>query len=214
MCRSPRLRPRSGHSPYMDEFVILVDDRTEARRRLAEVEAFLGERLHLRLNPRRRHVAPLSTPCDFLGYVHRPGGPTRVRRRNVRRLRRRLQALDEGLDAGTTDRLSARSSLASWVGLAGHADVRSASRGRSSRSGIRATSASACSWRASRSLVRPLTGRAAAERRRSERAFALGRIVAGEVPTLTVATRRSALIRGLPALLEPGPGAGWRGSDA
>ncbi|MGH2986216.1 MAG: RNA-directed DNA polymerase [Solirubrobacterales bacterium] len=93
---------------YMDDLVILLYDRAEARRRLAEVEAFLAERLRLRLNPRRSQVAPLRAPRDFLGYVHHPDGPTRVRRRNVGRLRRRLAALDEGLEAGTTDWLAAQ----------------------------------------------------------------------------------------------------------
>lgn len=108
---------------YMDDFVLLLDDRAQARRRLAEIEAFLRERLRLRLNPRRRQVAPLASACDFLGYVHHPDGRTRVRRRSVQRLRRRIATLDEGLGTGRTDWLAARSSLASWIGLAGHADA-------------------------------------------------------------------------------------------
>lgn len=108
---------------YMDDFVLVVDDRAEARRRLAEIEGFLAERLRLRLNPRRRTIAPLSAPCDFLGYVHHHDGRVRVRRRNVQGLRRRLLSLEQDLESGAVGWHQARSSLASWIGLAGHADA-------------------------------------------------------------------------------------------
>lgn len=90
---------------------------------MVEVEEFLAENLKLRLNPRRRRVAPLSEPRDFLGYVHHPGGRTRVRRRNVKRARRRFKVLDKELREGRTTSDAARSTIASWIGLAGHADA-------------------------------------------------------------------------------------------
>jgi len=108
---------------YMDDFILLLDDRDQARQCLTEIESFLGKCLRLDLNPRRRIIAPLSTPCDVLGYVHHPDGRVRLRRRNVQRLRRRVASLDKSLCNGSIDWPQARSSLASWVGLAGHADA-------------------------------------------------------------------------------------------
>ncbi|MGH7286823.1 MAG: hypothetical protein ACREI8_02255, partial [Myxococcota bacterium] len=88
-----------------------------------EVERFLEQRMHLRLNPRRVVIAPLSEPRDFLGYVHHPGGRTRVRRRSVKRLWRRLLPLEARVEEGELAWRSARASLASWQGLARHADA-------------------------------------------------------------------------------------------
>jgi hypothetical protein len=103
---------------YMDDFILLVDGRNAARAGLAAIEAFLLTRLRLRLNPSRVVLAPLTCARDVLGYIHRVGGPTRIRRRSVRRLWRRIATLDERLGAGRVAWASARASLASWFGLA------------------------------------------------------------------------------------------------
>ena len=108
---------------YMDDFLLLAADRKEARNRLDAVRAFVTEHLRLELNPRRVIVAPVGEPCDLLGYVHHPGGRVRVRRRNVRRLWRRLPALARRVSAGKIDSGSARASVASWFGLAKYADA-------------------------------------------------------------------------------------------
>ncbi len=85
---------------YMDDFVLMLDSRADARARLDDVAGFLSERLRLNLNPARVTIAPVSAKLDFLGYVHRPGGATRVRRRNVRKLWTRLAWLDHGVARG------------------------------------------------------------------------------------------------------------------
>ncbi len=108
---------------YMDDFILLVDSASEARQRRAEIEGFLRERLRLTLNPRRIVIAPLACPRDFLGYVHHAGGRVRVRRRSVRRLWRRIPLLAARLETGDLAWASARSSLASWQGLARYADA-------------------------------------------------------------------------------------------
>jgi hypothetical protein len=108
---------------YMDDFLLLVDGRHAARAGLAAIEAFLLTRLRLRLNPSRVVLSPLTCARDVLGYIHRVGEPTRIRRTSVRRLWRRIATLDERLGAGRVAWASARASLASWFGLAKHADA-------------------------------------------------------------------------------------------
>ena len=117
-----RLRVRH-YLRYMDDFLLLAADRQEARCCLAAVRAFLTEQLRLELNPRRVSVAPIGEPCDLLGYVHHPGGRVWVRRRSVRRLWRRLPALARRVTAGAIDSDTTRASVASWFGLAKHADA-------------------------------------------------------------------------------------------
>jgi hypothetical protein len=108
---------------YMDDFLLLADDRRQAREHLRTIRELLRDQLRLELNPRRIAIAPLSCPCDFLGYVHFADGRARVRRRSVRRLWRRLPALKRRLEAGQADPDAIRSSIASWFGLAAHADA-------------------------------------------------------------------------------------------
>jgi hypothetical protein len=117
-----RLRVRH-YLRYMDDFLLLASDRQEARDRLDVVRAFLTERLRLELNPRRVILAPVGEPCDLLGYVHHRDGRGRVRRRSVRRLWRRLPALARRVAAHEIGSDTARASVASWFGLAKHADA-------------------------------------------------------------------------------------------
>jgi len=108
---------------YMDDFVLLANDRAEARRQLVAVKAFLDTNLRLRLNPRRVIIAPLSEPCDLLGYVHHGCGCTRVRRRSVRRLWRRLPVLERRMTTEEITYAEARASVSSWFGVAKHANA-------------------------------------------------------------------------------------------
>lgn len=108
---------------YMDDFLMVLDDKAEARARQRDVEAFLADRLRLVLNPVRLSVTPLSSACDVLGYIRHGDGRLRVRRRGVRRLVRRLPVLRARLDAGVIDQRRVRASLASWLGHAKHADA-------------------------------------------------------------------------------------------
>jgi len=106
---------------YMDDFVIMGQEKSELWAVLASIERWLNERLALRLNPKRVVVTPLSRGVDFLGYVIYPHGYKRVRRRNVVHVRRRLQKLEAEYAHGAISFAHARSSIASWLGLATHA---------------------------------------------------------------------------------------------
>ena len=96
---------------YMDDFVLMVATREEGWVRLREIRGFLDQRLRLRLNQRRVILAPVRGPLDVLGYVYRPDGRLRVRRRSVRRLWRRLAALEAGDRTGELFWTTVRSSV-------------------------------------------------------------------------------------------------------
>lgn len=109
---------------YMaNDFILLLPDRNEARRHLRLIERFLDQRLHLRLNPRRVVISPLGCPRDFLGFVRQRDRRIRIRRRSVRRLWQRLPRLAAELRSDPLSWSSAQASVASWFGLAAHADA-------------------------------------------------------------------------------------------
>lgn len=122
---------------YMDDFILLLDDRAAGRAHLAAVRGFLGDVLQLELNPRRIILAPISCSRDFLGYLHLADGRARVRRRSVRRVWQRLPALAEGVESGLISWTSARASVGSWFGLAFHANAFQLSRAIFSQRGVR-----------------------------------------------------------------------------
>ncbi len=106
---------------YMDDFVLLSATLWEARRQLAAVREFLEGRLRLSLNSRGHSAIVVSRRlCRLRPPSGRPG---RIRRRGVRRLWRRLPVLQNRRDAGVITSGAAHASVASWFGLAKHADA-------------------------------------------------------------------------------------------
>ncbi|MBI5180046.1 MAG: RNA-directed DNA polymerase, partial [Nitrospirae bacterium] len=108
---------------YMDDFVILGQDKRYLWKVLDDVRTYLAVYLKLELNHRRVAVMPIEKGIDFLGYVIYPDGYKRIRRRNVKNFRRRLKRLAIEYTEGATPYDKARSSIASWLGLARHANA-------------------------------------------------------------------------------------------
>lgn len=106
---------------YVDDFVILDDDK----RRLAELRDTIEEflvRLRLRLHPTKRTISRVEDGVRFLGYRVWPDH-RHIDREGLRRFRRRLRAYqtlyaDRRLRASdVTQRIRA------WIGHACHADT-------------------------------------------------------------------------------------------
>jgi len=106
---------------YMDDFMILGEDKGRMQMALAEITCFLEDRLRLSLN-RKTQIFPIPPRCiDFLGYRtwldHRL-----LRKANIRRIKRKLkkQALLYSLDLIRLSDIQA--GIVSWIGHAKHAD--------------------------------------------------------------------------------------------
>ena len=82
---------------YCDDFVLLSNDPEQLRVWQWQIDAFLWERLRLRLNDKDKR-RPVSDGIDFLGYVIRPDYLL-TRRRVVGALRERLTQAQETLMA-------------------------------------------------------------------------------------------------------------------
>jgi hypothetical protein len=81
---------------YCDDFVLLSKDRNRLLRWKAEIEAFLADRLRLRLNEKRQSLQPVSNGINFLGYIVRHNYVL-VRRRVVNNLKARLEGFEKKL---------------------------------------------------------------------------------------------------------------------
>lgn len=102
---------------YVDDFIVLNDDKKALRDLKGEVEAFLKRKLRLALN-RKSGIAPVDRGVDFLGY--RTWADYKViRKRSIRNIRRAIRKLKkDGQEAGEI-----KKTLASWLGYCSHADT-------------------------------------------------------------------------------------------
>jgi retron-type reverse transcriptase len=104
---------------YVDDFVLVHQDREQLARWRAAIESFLRDRLKLQLKADQR-LRALSDGIDFLGYVVYPTH-TRVRRRVVRHAVAAIKAASRARNPAGREHL--RSVLASYVGHFSHADA-------------------------------------------------------------------------------------------
>ena len=74
---------------YVDDLVLLGNDRNELQVWETAIKEFLTARLRLELNRNVRRLASIHTGCNFLGYIVRPTHLT-VRRRVVNNLKTKI----------------------------------------------------------------------------------------------------------------------------
>lgn len=80
----------AGYVRYMDDLVLFGPDRATLREAREQVEAYLAEKLHLRLKERATVLSPSAGGLPFLGWMLYPGA-IRLRPENLRRYRWRLR---------------------------------------------------------------------------------------------------------------------------
>lgn len=103
---------------YMDDVIILSDNKAELKRVKEAVESFLNERLRLDLN-KKTTIRPVSLGIDFVGYkmwaTHR-----KFKKQTARRMIRSVKALSEMLALGEISREQFDRSAASFCGVLMH----------------------------------------------------------------------------------------------
>lgn len=77
---------------YVDDFVLLHESPQQLNAWLAEIEAFLPERLGVSLNPAKTILQPVERGIDFVGQVIKPWHRT-TRRRTVDNALRRIASV-------------------------------------------------------------------------------------------------------------------------
>lgn len=110
------------YSRYMDDFVLIHEDKAYLRQCLAEIKA-LVESLGLTLNPKTQ-IVPIQNGVDYLGfhiYLTETGKVIRkLRQRSKKGMKRRLQVYRRQYAAGELDWPEVRQRLMGWLGHARH----------------------------------------------------------------------------------------------
>jgi hypothetical protein len=107
---------------YMDDFLLFGAGKQELWAVLSRIEAFLAEKLRLRVHPVKRSVAPVRRGIDWVGYMVLPGR-VRVRRRNIIRFRLRNRKLRALLRSGRIAVADIGQSVQSFCAYTSHADA-------------------------------------------------------------------------------------------
>lgn len=110
---------------YMDDFVLVHHDKAQLHFWRREITDWLRATLRLELN-QKTQIFPVARcrgrALDFLGYrmwpTHR-----RLRKDSVKRMQRRLRAMQKDYARGRIEYASVRTRLASWIAHANHADT-------------------------------------------------------------------------------------------
>ena len=102
---------------YMDDFIILSDDKQALHGVLSEIHDFLEDELHLKLNP-KTDIFPVKNGVDFVGYRHYHSHK-KVRKSSIKRMNKRVKQFKEG----KMPRERFIATLVSWLGHITHADT-------------------------------------------------------------------------------------------
>lgn len=105
---------------YMDDVVILAQDKETLHRWKAEIEAFLHNRLHLDLNA-KTSIRPLHQGVEFVG-VRIWATHMKLRKSTVRRIKRETRKISERYAAGDFTRQEFARRVASIRGLLMHTE--------------------------------------------------------------------------------------------
>ena len=112
-----------GFLRYMDDLVLLADEKTTLWDAAKRVEAYLWEKLRLRLKQDTTLVAPVSQGLPFLGFRIYPG-VIKLSHQSWRRFRRRVIGQDKMLAQGIIGEETWQRSISSLVGHVRHANSR------------------------------------------------------------------------------------------
>ena len=106
---------------YMDDFLILGDDKEHLRHVKESIQIFLRERLKLEMHPKKAEIFPIDRGVDFLGYVLRDGKRL-LRKSTVKRFLKKQRRYEATVRNGKMTPEFLDNARASWRGYAMFAD--------------------------------------------------------------------------------------------
>lgn len=106
---------------YMDDIVIVHDDKAQLHEWRAKIEAFMGERLKLELNPKKCFIRPIFHGVDFCQYRVFPDH-MKLKKSTALRMKRNLKRVQRLYAEGEIDLERAQKTVSSYMGLLSHCD--------------------------------------------------------------------------------------------
>lgn len=106
---------------YMDDIVMLSDDKDQLREWRRQIEAFMSDQLKLELNPKKSFIQPISHGIDFCQYRVFPDH-IKLKKSTALRMKRNLKRVMRLYAEGEIDLDRANRTLASYHGLLSHCD--------------------------------------------------------------------------------------------
>lgn len=107
---------------YMDDFLVLHEDKRHLHEEKERVRLFLRDTLKLMLHPKKAEVFPIEKGIDFLGYVIR-GNKRFLRKSTVKRIVKKRKRYAVLFRRGVMPEERIRNALVSWRGYAKFADA-------------------------------------------------------------------------------------------
>lgn len=107
---------------YVDDFVILGQDRARLHQWKGEIEAFLEEELGISLHPDKTKIVRLRDGVPLVGFRVFQHYKL-LKKSNLRRLERRVSLLKDGIATGSITPEHVRLSMAGWEGYARMGDT-------------------------------------------------------------------------------------------
>ena len=105
---------------YMDDVIILHNDKRVLHQIKDDIETLLLERLHLNLNSKTA-IRPVSLGIDFVGY-HIWATHRKLKKQTARRIIRNVRRMSDELAAGIIDKEYFMRRVASYKGIFQHCD--------------------------------------------------------------------------------------------
>lgn len=87
-----------GYGRYVDDFVILSNDKQQILTARNQIKTFLAEKLKMTLHPKKQQIQACHRGLSFVGYFIKPGG-IMVRRNVVKNAKNKLWHLQKDLDS-------------------------------------------------------------------------------------------------------------------
>jgi retron-type reverse transcriptase len=111
-----------NYARYTDDFVIISDDKIYLEELLEPIREFLKSKLHLDLHPHKIVLRKYRQGIDFLGYVILPYH-IKLRTKTKRKIPKKLKHSVILYKSGQINKVTMKSSLASYLGVLSHANT-------------------------------------------------------------------------------------------